>query len=326
MLERQTISNQNAASHTECSTLTPLFDWPILRKEPNSRPGIAFRPAMSIAADRDLAEYCCDVARRAKTAAAELAVARGEHKNAWLRQSAHRLRSETTSVLAANATDIAAAPSFGLTEAQIDRLRLTSKRIEEIAVGLEEVAALPNPVGETIESSIRPNGLEILKTRVPLGVVFFIYESRPNVTADAAAICLKSGNGVILRGGKEAAHSSRAIVDILTTTAAEFGLPGDALHLVETPDRTAVGHFLGLPQFIDVAIPRGGESLIRRVTAEAKMPVIKHFDGNCHVYIDQHADAEMAERVVVNSKCHRLGVCNAAESLLIHRAVAKTML
>ncbi len=175
-------------------------------------------------------------------------------------------------------------------------------------------------------SSIRPNGLQVLKTRVPLGVVFFIYESRPNVTADAAAICLKSGNGVILRGGKEAAHSSRVIVEILTSTAAEFGLPADALHLVETADRTAVGHFLSLPQYIDVAIPRGGESLIRRVTAEAKMPVIKHFDGNCHVYIDQFADAEMAERVVVNSKCHRLGVCNAAESLLVHRAVADKML
>lgn len=274
----------------------------------------------------DLSSYCQETAARVKRAAAQLAVCTGAQKNGWLRASAAALRKRTKEILAANELDLAAAPGFGLTDAAIDRLRLNPKRIEEIAVGLEEVAALPDPVGEVMESSIRPNGLQVLKTRVPLGVVFFIYESRPNVTADAAAICLKSGNGVILRGGKEAAHSSRAIVDILTSTAAEFGLPGDALHLVETPDRAAVGHFLSLPQYIDVAIPRGGESLIRRVTAEAKMPVIKHFDGNCHVYIDQFADVEMAERVVVNSKCHRLGVCNAAESLLIHRVVAAKML
>jgi glutamate-5-semialdehyde dehydrogenase len=274
----------------------------------------------------DLAAYCQETAARVKRAAADLAVCTGAQKNGWLRASAAALRKEEAAILAANERDLAAAPGFGLTDAAIDRLRLNSKRIDEIALGLEEVAALPDPVGEVFESSIRPNGLQVLKTRVPLGVVFFIYESRPNVTADAAAICLKSGNGVILRGGKEAAHSSRAIVDILTRTAAEFGLPGDALHLVETADRAAVGHFLSLPEYIDVAIPRGGESLIRRVTAEAKMPVIKHFDGNCHVYIDQFADPEIAERVVVNSKCQRLGVCNAAESLLVHRAVAASIL
>src|SRR5262249_17797374 len=170
---------------------------------------------MSIAAEHDLAEYCREAARRAKAAAGELALASGEQKNNWLCQSASRLRDETAELLDANSLDIAAAPSFGLSDAQNGRLRLTPRRIEEIATGLEEVAALPDPVGEIIESSIRPNGLEVLKTRVPLGVVFFIYESRPNVTADAAAICLKSGNAVILRGGKEAAHSSRAIVEIL---------------------------------------------------------------------------------------------------------------
>jgi glutamate-5-semialdehyde dehydrogenase len=280
----------------------------------------------AVAATPDLATYCRETAQRVKHAAADLAVCTGAQKNGWLRASAASLRKATADILAANELDLAAAPGYGLTEAAIDRLRLTPKRIEEIAVGLEEVAALPDPIGEVIESTIRPNGLQILKTRVPLGVVFFIYESRPNVTADAAAICLKSGNGVILRGGKEAAHSSRAIVDILKSRAAEFNLPPDALHLVETTDRAAVGHFLSLPESIDVAIPRGGESLIRRVTAEAKMPVIKHFDGNCHVYIDQFADAEIAERVTLNSKCHRLGVCNAAESLLVHTAVAKTLL
>jgi glutamate-5-semialdehyde dehydrogenase len=281
---------------------------------------------MSTATQPDLAEYCRETASRAKAAAGELAQATGQQKNDWLKQSAGRLRSQSAQILAANAQDVAAAPGFNLTEAQIDRLRLTPKRIEEIAVGLEQVAALPDPVGEVIESSIRPNGLEVLKVRVPLGLVFFIYESRPNVTADAAAICIKSGNGVILRGGKEAAHSSAAIVEILKETAAENGLPTDALHLVETPDRAAVGHFLALPQYIDVAIPRGGESLIRRVAAEAQMPVIKHFTGNCHVYVDAAADLDMAERVTVNAKCQRTGVCNACESLLVHADVADVFL
>jgi glutamate-5-semialdehyde dehydrogenase len=281
---------------------------------------------MTVAPTFDLQRYCCSAARRAKAASLELAQASGASKNAWLRQSAEAMRSSCDEVLAANALDLAAAPSFGLTEAQVDRLTLSSKRIGEIATGLEEVAALPDPVGEVIESSIRPNGLQILKTRVPLGVVFFIYESRPNVTADAAAICLKSGNAVILRGGKEAAHSSRAIVDILASVAVDNGLPRDAIHLVETPDRAAVGEFLALPEYIDVAIPRGGENLIRRVAAEAKMPVIKHFTGNCHVYVDRSADLAMAERIVVNAKCHRLGVCNACESLLVHREVASLCL
>jgi len=277
---------------------------------------------MAVALQTDLADYCRLAARRAKAAAAELAQASGAAKNAWLRQSAARLRERAADMLEANGADIAAASGFGLNEAQIDRLRLTPKRIDEIAHGLEEVAALPDPVGEVIESSVRPNGLQILKTRVPLGVVFFIYESRPNVTADATAICLKSGNAVILRGGKEAAHSSRAIVEILTETAVEHGLPADAIHLVETADRAAVGHFLSLPELIDVAIPRGGESLIRRVADEAQMPVIKHFTGNCHVYIDRSADLAMAERITVNAKCQRMGVCNACESLLVHRDVA----
>ena len=182
------------------------------------------------------------------------------------------------------------------------------------------------PIGEVIDSSVRPNGLEVLRVRVPLGVVFFIYESRPNVTADAGALCLKSGNAVILRGGKEAAHSSRAIVELLTEAAVVHGLPAHAVQLVATADRDAVGHFLSLAQYIDVAIPRGGESLIRRVAAEAKMPVIKHFTGNCHVYVDASADLEMAETLTINAKCQRMGVCNACESLLVHRQVAEAFL
>jgi glutamate-5-semialdehyde dehydrogenase len=173
---------------------------------------------------------------------------------------------------------------------------------------------------------VRPNGLEVLKVRAPLGVVFFIYESRPNVTADAAAICVKSGNAVILRGGKEASHSSRAIVDILTEAAEATGLPADAVQLVSTPDRAAVDHFLKLDRYIDLAVPRGGAALIRRVAAEATMPVMKHFAGNCHVYVDRAADLKMAERITVNSKCQRMGVCNAAESLVVHRDVAAKFL
>lgn len=281
---------------------------------------------MAIADTTNLKQYCVDVARRAQAASQALAGATGGAKNTWLTLSAQRLRERASEILAANQHDLAAAPSFGLTGAAIDRLRLSTERIGDIAVGLEQVAALPDPIGEVMESSIRPNGLEVLKVRVPLGVVFFIYESRPNVTADAAALCVKSGNAVILRGGKEAAHSSRAIVDVLSAVAAEVGLPADAAQLVETADRDAVGHFLALSEYINLAIPRGGESLIRRVAAEARMPVIKHFSGNCHVYIDSDADLAMAQRIVVNSKCQRMGVCNAAESLLIHADVASEIL
>lgn len=281
---------------------------------------------MTTTATSDLRAYCLEVARAAKTAAAELAQASGAQKNNWLKQSARLLRERSAEVTAANARDLAAAPGYGLTAAQIDRLKLTPARIESIAVALEEIAMLPDPVGEIIESSVRPNGLEVQKIRVPLGVVFFIYESRPNVTADAAAICVKSGNAVILRGGKEAQHSSRAIVDLLAAAAAENGIPAAAVQLVATTDREAVGQFLGLSDYIDVAIPRGGEGLIRRVTEQAKMPVIKHFTGNCHVYVDRSADLEMAERLTINAKCQRMGVCNAAESLLVHQDVASECL
>jgi len=252
----------------------------------------------------------------------QLAQIPGETKVAWLHLSAQLLRESVEVLQAANARDLEAAPGFGLTNAEVDRLRMTPERIDSIAIALEEVALLKDPIGQVIDSTVRPNGLTINKIRVPLGVVFFIYESRPNVTADAAAICVKAGNAVILRGGKEAIHSSQAIVQLLHRAAEQIGVPPDVVQLVKTTDREAVGHFLRLPKFIDVAIPRGGEGLIRRVTAEALMPVIKHFDGNCHVYVDAAADLTMATDIVVNSKCHRLGVCNAAESLLIHADVA----
>lgn len=281
---------------------------------------------MATVVEPELDVYCLKVAERAKEAAAQLVSVSGERKNAWLRDTASLLRGRTETLLAANMLDLDAAPRYGLTAAQIDRLRLTTSSIAGIAAALEEIAMLPEPVGEVIEATVRPNGLEVQKVRVPLGVVFFIYESRPNVTADAAALCVKSGNAVILRGGKEAAHSSRAIVEMLHESAARHGIPIDAVQLVATTDRAAVGHFLKLNQYIDVAIPRGGEGLIRRVVAEARMPVIKHFDGNCHVYIDRAAELGMAIDVTVNAKCHRLGVCNAAESLVVHADVASEYL
>ena len=281
---------------------------------------------MSVGDVDDLREYCLEMARRAKRAAAELVRVTGAQKSDWLRRSARLLGERSVALSEANRLDLAAAPGFGLSDAQVDRLRLTPERIGSIARALNDVAGLPDPLGEVIHSSVRPNGLEVQKVRVPLGVIFFIYESRPNVTADAAALCVKSGNAVILRGGKEAAHSSAAIAEILAEAAADVGIPGDAVQLVGTPDREAVGHFLNLPEFIDVVIPRGGEGLIRRVTAEAKMPVIKHYAGNCHVYLDRSADPEMAERLVLNAKCQRMGVCNAAESLVVHGEVAATLL
>jgi glutamate-5-semialdehyde dehydrogenase len=281
---------------------------------------------MAVAAELDLDKYCAEVAAAARRASVRLATVPTTTKNMWLRQSARLLRASTDRVISANALDLAAAPGYGVTNAAVDRLRLDATRIEEIAVGLEHVANLPDPVGEVIRTTNRPNGLRIDKVRVPLGVVFFIYESRPNVTADAAAICVKSGNAVILRGGKEAIHSSHTIVDLLAEAADEVDLPEGAVQLVSTTDRAAVGKFLAMPQFIDLAIPRGGEGLIRRVAAEAQMPVIKHFTGNCHVYVDAAADLEMASTIVLNSKCQRMGVCNAAESLVVHADVASEFL
>jgi glutamate-5-semialdehyde dehydrogenase len=277
---------------------------------------------MATATELKLDKYCIDVAARAKRASMSLGNVSRAKKDKWLRRSAALLRENEERIVEANERDLAAAPGYGLTDAAIDRLRLNRKRIDEIAAGLEQIADLEDPIGEIIRTTNRPNGLRIDKVRVPLGVVFFIYESRPNVTADAAAICVKSGNAVILRGGKEAIHSSQAIVELLAEAAEEIGLPADAVQLVSTTDREAVGKFLKMPQYIDLAIPRGGEGLIRRVAEEAQMPVIKHFTGNCHVYIDAAADLTMARNIVLNSKCQRMGVCNAAESLVVHADVA----
>ena len=279
-----------------------------------------------MAEHEDVEQYCLTLARQAKAASEELARVSGAQKNQWLLTAARLLGERSVALAEANRLDLAAAPGYGLTEAQVDRLRLTPKRIEEMAQALREVAALPDPVGEVIWSSVRPAGWEVHKVRVPLGVVFFIYESRPNVTADAAALCVKSGNAVILRGGKEALHSNLAIADILAEAASEAGLPAHAVQMVDTPNREVVGRLLRMPEYIQVVIPRGGESLIRRITEEAKMPVIKHYAGNCHVYIDRSARPDLAEAILINAKCQRMGVCNAAESLLVHAEAAEAML
>lgn len=277
-------------------------------------------------ATNDINDYCLELAQRAKRAAAAMASVTGAQKQNWLQRCAHLLVERSVALSEANRLDIAAAPGYGLSDAAVDRLRLTPQRVADMAKGIGEVAALPEPVGEIISSSIRPNGLEVQKVRVPLGVIFFIYESRPNVTADAASLCVKAGNAVILRGGKEAVHSNQAITEILAEAAADAGLPADAVQLVGTIDRAVVDHLLHMPEYINLCIPRGGEGLIRRVSEQARMPVIKHFAGNCHVYLDASADAEMAETIVVNSKCQRMGVCNAAESLVVHSAAAESLL
>lgn len=276
--------------------------------------------------ETDLAAYAAELADKAQVASRALAVATGEQKNRWLRRAAELLRSRTDEILAANACDIEAAPGYGLSAAAIDRLRLSRSRLDGIACALDEIALLPDPVGELIEGGVCPNGLEVMRVRVPLGVVFFIYESRPNVTADAAAICVKSGNAVILRGGKEALHSNCALHAVLHEALEETGLPEAAVQLVETPDRAVVGHLLKRHDRISVTIPRGGKSLIERVAAEATMPVIKHFDGICHVYVDRAADLQMAQEIIVNAKCQRPGVCNAAECLLVDREIATAFL
>ncbi|OJW19600.1 MAG: glutamate-5-semialdehyde dehydrogenase [Planctomycetales bacterium 71-10] len=276
--------------------------------------------------EAELDALCRDMAQKAKRAARALATLGPGAKDAWLAAAARALEARGDELLEANALDVAAAPGLGLNAAAVDRLTLNPKRIGEMARSLLEVAALPDPIGEVVRSSKRPNGIDVVQVRVPLGVIFMIYESRPNVTVDAAAIGVKSGNAAILRGGKEAIHSNRALHRILADELAPHGLPEHAVQLVPTTDRAAVGKLLALPEFVDLAIPRGGEGLIRRVVAEARMPVMKHYDGICAVYVDEAADPDVATRIIVNSKAQRPGVCNAAETLLVHRAIAPTWL
>src|SRR5262245_24232672 len=235
----------------------------------------------------DPQSYCEDLAQRARAASRRLATAPAEQKNRWLLLAADALENQTSRILEANALDVAGSSAAGLSAAPVDRLRVTTESVRAMARGLREIAALPDPVGRVLDRSVRPNGLQIVKVSVPLGVIFFIYESRPNVTVDAAGLCIKSGNAIILRGGKEAIHSNTALHAVLQQVLREVELPADALQLVTRTERELVGRLLKLNQWIDLAIPRGGESLIRRVAAEAAMPVLKHYQGICHVYVDR---------------------------------------
>ncbi|HVJ29246.1 MAG TPA: glutamate-5-semialdehyde dehydrogenase [Gammaproteobacteria bacterium] len=275
----------------------------------------------------DLRERMFELGRAARAAAAVLAEASPEVKRRVLEAAADELRRSRAAVLAANAEDVAAAKSHGLSAAMIDRLALDDKRIEATAAGLETVAALDDPVGQVIAEWQRPNGLKIARVRVPLGVIGIIYESRPNVTADAAALCLKSGNAAILRGGSESARSSAAIHACLTRALAKHGLPETAVQMVPTQDRDAVGIMLrDMGGFIDVIVPRGGKGLVARVQQDARVPVMSHLEGICHTYVHAGADLEMARRITKNAKLRRTGICGATETILIDRACVGTHL
>lgn len=267
-----------------------------------------------------------EIGRRAKTAARALALLGAKEKNAILLAMADELLVRSADILAANASDIAAAESNGLTKASIDRLRLTDKRIADMADGIRQVAALEDPVGEILRDWTRPNGIRIQKIRTPIGVIGIIYESRPNVTADAAVLCLKTGNAVILRGGSEALASNLAIAKALQAGGFHAGLPDYSVQLIPTKDRGAVKIMAAMDRYMDVIIPRGGHSLIEAVVNAARMPVIKHYDGVCHIYVDRDADLEKALAIAINAKCQRPGVCNAAETLLVHRDAADAFL
>jgi glutamate-5-semialdehyde dehydrogenase len=267
-----------------------------------------------------------EIGRRAKAAARRLAALSTSEKNAALRAMADRLEAERERLLEENRKDLAEARRARLGEAVLDRIALDPGRIRSMANGLREVASLADPVGEVVKMWRRPNGLEVGRMRIPLGVIAVIYEARPNVTADAAGLCLKSGNAAILRGGSEAIHSNRAIGRILQAACAETAIPGDAVQVVESADRAIVHELLKLEEHIDLVIPRGGEELIRFVAENARVPVIKHYKGVCHVYVDEEAELEMAERICMNAKVQRPSVCNAMETLLVHERIAPRFL
>jgi glutamate-5-semialdehyde dehydrogenase len=274
----------------------------------------------------DIPAYMAHVGVAARAAATAMAAASTAAKNAALLALAARLRAERAALQAANAKDIAAAEAQGLAAPMVDRLRLTDKVLDTVAEGCEQIAAMPDPVGEITNVKRRPTGISVGQMRVPLGVFGMVYESRPNVTIEAASLAIKSGNACILRGGSEALHSNLALWRCVQGALDEAGLPRDAVQLVETTDRAAVGRLIAMPEYVDVIIPRGGKGLIERISAEAKVPVIKHLDGNCHVYVDAEVDLELALKVTDNAKTQKYSPCNAAESLLVHEAVAPAFL
>ncbi len=276
--------------------------------------------------DRDIAQQVAGVARKAKEAARSMAYLSTGVKDGALLAMAEMLEKRADEILAANELDVRAGKEKGLSSALIDRLMLNHQRVKDMAEGLRVVASLPDPVGEVESMWTRPNGLQVGRTRVPLGVVGIIYEARPNVTVDAAGLCLKAGNAVVLRGGSEAINSNRAITKVISEAATGAGVPDGAINLVEITDRAAVNAMLRMNEYIDVIIPRGGAGLIQTVVQNATIPVIETGVGNCHVYVDKYADLEKAKNIVINAKCQRPGVCNAIESLLVHKDVAAEFL
>ena len=275
-----------------------------------------------------LTEQMTQLAKQAKAASRELAKLTTAEKNDCLLAMANALEQNAAAIKAANALDMEFGASHGLSSAMLDRLKLDDKRIAGMAKGLREVAALPDPVGKILDERTRPNGLKLQKISTPIGVVVIIYESRPNVTADAASLCFKSGNATILRGGKEALNSNQIIAKTMIDAAkiAHRGFPEHAIQVVPTADRDAIPALLSLTQYIDLCMPRGGESLIRAVTDCSKVPVIKHYKGVCHIFVDAEADLKMAEAIVMNAKVQRPGVCNSAETLLVDKAIAEIFL
>lgn len=276
----------------------------------------------------NLNDQMTQLAKLAKAASRELALLSTAEKNACLLAMATALEQKADAIKQANALDMEAGAKLGLSSAMLDRLKLDDKRVAGMAKGLREVAALPDPVGRILDERTRPNGLKLQKVSTPIGVVVIIYESRPNVTSDAASLCFKSGNATILRGGKEALNSNQIIAKTMIEAGkiAHKSFPEHAIQVVPTPDREAIPVLLSLTQYIDLCMPRGGESLIRAVADCSKVPVIKHYKGVCHVFVDAEADLKMAEEIVLNAKCQRPGVCNAAETLLVDRAIAKAFL
>ncbi|MGE5241970.1 MAG: glutamate-5-semialdehyde dehydrogenase, partial [Bacteroidota bacterium] len=270
----------------------------------------------------DIKRYMRDVGQRARAAARDMARAETAAKDAALLAMAAEIEKQTEALIAANRKDLDAGRTAGLDSAMLDRLELNHSRIQAMADGLRQIAALADPVGEITDLNYRPSGIQVGRMRVPLGVIGIIYESRPNVTADAAGLCLKSGNAAILRGGSEAIHSNQAIAACIQAGLRQAGLPADAVQVVETTDRAAVGELITMKEYVDVIVPRGGKSLIERITAEATIPVIKHLHGVCHVYIDDKADLDKAVKVAFNAKTQRYGTCNTMETLLVARGVA----
>lgn len=275
---------------------------------------------------KNIQEYMQNMGVEARKASRLMASADTNVKNSALTHIAKAILREKTVLLAANKLDLDAARAVGLDDAMLDRLTITEKSIDTMVEGLHQIASLADPIGEMTDFKYRPSGIQIGKMRVPLGVIGIIYEARPNVTVDAAGLCIKSGNAAILRGGSEAIHCNQALAKLVHEGLAAAGLPTSAVQVVETTDRDAVGELITMKQYVDVIVPRGGKGLIERISNDARIPVIKHLDGNCHVYVDDDADFDKALRILENSKTQRLGTCNTAESLLVARSVAKEML